>query len=131
MNKKYEDIKNEVGYERLSDDDKDKRSFSSESESITSQKLQIEQFCKENNINLSSNYFDDGITGLTFEREGWNQLIDAIKQGKVDCVITKDLSRLGRDHSETGYYIESFFQKITLDIYLLTITGLLNMIQWI
>lgn len=69
------------------------------------------QFCKENNINLSSNYFDDGITGLTFEREGWNQLIDTIKQGKVDCVITKDLSRLGRDHSETGYYIEKFFPE--------------------
>lgn len=111
MNKKYEDIKNAVGYERLSDDDKDKRSFLSESKSITSQKLQIEQFCKENNINLSSNYFDDGITGLTFEREGWNQLIDTIKQGKVDCVITKDLSRLGRDHSETGYYIEKFFPE--------------------
>lgn len=111
MNRIYEDIKYAVGYERLSDEDKEKNGFSIESESIVSQKLLIEQFCEGHGINLSKDYFDDGITGQTFERDGWNQLVDAIKKGEVDCVITKDLSRLGRDHSETGYYIEKFFPE--------------------
>lgn len=111
MSRVYEDIKCAAQYERLSDEDREKRGFSIESDSITSQKLLIEQFCNDRNINLVSNFYDDGITGLTFERDGWNELLKEIKAGRVDCVITKDLSRLGRDHSETGYYIEKFFPE--------------------
>ena len=111
MNRIYEDIKNAAQYERLSDEDREKRGFSIESDSITSQKLLIEQFCNDKRINLVSDFYDDGITGLTFERDGWNELLKEIKAGRVDCVITKDLSRLGRDHSETGYYIEKFFPE--------------------
>jgi len=111
VSRKYEDIKNAVGYERLSDEDREKRGFSLESESISSQKLLIEQFCDNHNISMTDNFYDDGITGQTFERDGWNQLVNDIKNGKIDCVITKDLSRLGRDHTETGYYIEKFFPE--------------------
>lgn len=84
MNRIYEDIKYAVGYERLSDEDKEKRGFSIESESIVSQKLLIEQFCEGHSINLIEDYFDDGITGLTFERDGWNRLVDAIKLSRFD-----------------------------------------------
>ena len=102
----YEDIKRAKGYGRLSEEDRDKRNFSMESDSISSQRTFIEQFCEERNINCTGYYYDDGITGLTFERDGWNDLLRDIENGLIDCVITKDLSRLGRDHSETGYYIE-------------------------
>ena len=88
MSRKYEDIKNAVGYERLSDEDREKRGFSLESESISSQKLLIEQFCDNHNISMTDNFYDDGITGQTFERDGWNQLVNDIKNGKIDCVIT-------------------------------------------
>lgn len=111
MSRTYDDIKNAMGYGRLSDEDRDKRNFSMESNSIISQRTFIEQFCNERNINCSHYFYDDGITGLTFERDGWNNLLHEIETGKVDCVITKDLSRLGRDHSETGYYIERYFPE--------------------
>ena len=62
-------------------------------------------------IELNNYLFDDGITGQTFEREGWDNLLKDIEAGKINCVITKDLSRLGRDHSETGYYIEKYFPE--------------------
>lgn len=84
MNRIYEDIKYAVGYERLSDEDKEKNGFSIESESIVSQKLLIEQFCEGHGISLSKDYFDDGITGQTFQRDGWNQLVDAIKLSRFD-----------------------------------------------
>lgn len=83
-----------------------------ESDSISSQRTYILQFCHDHNIKyLSDGYYDDGITGQTFERDGWNKLLKEIELGKIDCVITKDLSRLGRDHSETGYYIEKYFPE--------------------
>ena len=111
MNRIYEDIKKAKGYGRLSDEDRDKRNFSMESNSISSQRTIIDQFCDEKNIVNTGYYYDDGITGQTFERDGWNQLIRDIEAGLVDCVITKDLSRLGRDHTETGYYIEKYFPE--------------------
>lgn len=112
MSRIYEDIKFPRGYGRLSDEDKDKKNFSMESDSISSQRTFIQQFCDERGIKYNDQYYyDDGITGQTFEREGWNQLIKDIESGLVDCVITKDLSRLGRDHSETGYYIERYFPE--------------------
>lgn len=107
----YEDIKRAKGYGRLSEEDRDKRNFSMESDSIASQRTFIEQFCDERHINCTGYYYDDGITGLTFEREGWNELLRDIENCLIDCVITKDLSRLGRDHSETGYYIERYFPE--------------------
>lgn len=112
MERIYEDIKNCKPYGRLSDEDRNKKGFSMESDSIASQRTYILQFCKDHNIKHSDDgYYDDGITGQTFERDGWNNLLKEIELGKIDCVITKDLSRLGRDHSETGYYIEKFFPE--------------------
>ncbi len=111
-NRSYDDIKNAADYERLSLEDKDKKNFSMESESISSQRELIEQFCERHKIAHKNNgYFDDGITGQTFDRENFQRMIRDIENGLIDCVITKDLSRLGRDHSETGYYIEKFFPE--------------------
>lgn len=111
MSRIYEDIKKAKGYGRLSLEDREKKNFSLESDSIISQKVFIQQYVDEKNIKYDGYYYDDGITGLTFERDGWNQLLKDIDKGLVDCIITKDLSRLGRDHTETGYYIEKFFPE--------------------
>lgn len=111
MARTYEDIIKANGYGRLSEEDTNKRNFSLESDSITSQRTLIQQFCNEHKIELNNYLFDDGITGQTFEREGWDNLLKDIEAGKINCVITKDLSRLGRDHSETGYYIEKYFPE--------------------
>lgn len=110
MLRDYGEIKSAAKYGRLSQEDRDKKNFS-ESDSISSQRDLINQFCKEKGIKSQFEFFDDGITGLTFERENWQLLIKEIESGNVDCVITKDLSRLGRDHSETGYYIEKYFPE--------------------
>ncbi len=111
MSRTYEDICNADGYGRISLEDRDKRNFSMESDSISSQKVYIEQFCKEHGIKLKDYLFDDGITGQTFDRAGWDELLKEIEAGRINCVITKDLSRLGRDHSETGFYIEKYFPE--------------------
>lgn len=112
MNRSYDDIKNAADYGRISQEDKEKKNFSMESESISSQRELILQFCEKNNISHKTNgYYDDGITGQTFERENFQQMIKDIENGLIDCVITKDLSRLGRDHTETGFYIERFFPE--------------------
>ena len=103
MQRTYEDVVNADGYGRISLEDRDKKNFSMESDSIASQKGLIEQFCVEHGISLKNYLYDDGITGQTFERDGWNDLLKEIEAGRINCVITKDLSRLGRDHSETGY----------------------------
>ena len=112
MERRYDDIENAMPYGRLSLEDRDKKNFSIESDSIVSQRNFILQFCNDKKIkHKSDGYYDDGITGLTFDRENWKKLLEEIEKGLVDCVITKDLSRLGRDHSETGYYVEKYFPE--------------------
>lgn len=112
MERSYSKIKNACPYGRLSLEDRDKKNFSMESDSISSQRTYILQFCNDKEINtIHDGYYDDGITGLTFDRENFRKMIRDIELGLIDCVIIKDLSRLGRDHSETGYYIEKFFPE--------------------
>ncbi len=112
MERNYGEIKHSCPYGRLSLEDRDKKNFSMESNSIASQRTYIIQFCEDKGISrIHDGYYDDGITGLTFERENFQKMIRDIEMGLIDCVIIKDLSRLGRDHSETGYYIEKFFPE--------------------
>lgn len=96
-----------ASYIRLSREDGDK----GESESIGNQRKIIERYAKENDLILVQEYVDDGISGTTFNRPGFNQMIEDIKANKIDMVITKDLSRLGREYIQTGYYIENFFPE--------------------
>ena len=94
-------------YIRLSRDDGDKQ----ESESIGNQRKIIERFLKESDLSYTKEYIDDGWSGTTFNRPSFIRMIEDIKDKKIDMVITKDLSRLGRDYIQTGYYIENFFPE--------------------
>lgn len=95
-------------YERLSKEDKIKRD---ESTSIESQRMIIKSFCAFNKLELVGDYFDDGYSGGNFDRPDFKRMIKDIESGKINCVITKDLSRLGREIYETGNYIEDYFTE--------------------
>lgn len=97
-------------YIRLSQEDKDKK-YESDSESVINQKELLRNYVKNNNFNLVKEYVDDGFSGTDFERPGFKNLLEDINNKKINCVIVKDLSRLGRDHVMTGYYIETFFPE--------------------
>ena len=92
-------------YLRLSKDDDQH----GESVSIGTQRSIITEYCKINHFNIYKVYIDDGYSGLTFDRPGFRELLEDVEQGLVNMVITKDLSRLGRDYIMTGYYSEIFF----------------------
>ncbi|MDO5564986.1 MAG: recombinase family protein [Eubacteriales bacterium] len=95
-------------YERLSKEDL-KKLKTDESMSIENQRLFINSFCKYNDLEIVAEYVDDGYTGSDFERPAFEKLIEDIENGKINCVITKDLSRLGRELYQTGRYIEDYF----------------------
>ena len=93
-------------YMRLSRDDGDDR----ESESIENQRDIIDNYINEHNdLKEIKEYADDGFTGTNFNRPGFRKMLQDIEEGKIDCIITKDLSRFGRDHIDTGYYLERYF----------------------
>lgn len=105
------DIDFNVGiYIRLSQEDKDKK-YESDSESVINQKEILKSYVKNNKFNLYGEYVDDGYSGTNFDRPGFQKMLEDIKSKKINCVIVKDLSRLGRDHVMTGYYIETFFPE--------------------
>ena len=95
-------------YIRLSREDDDKIG---ESQSIINQKSLLLQYIQENHLKLVDIYIDDGFSGTSFDRPGFNRLIHDIEIGKINMVITKDMSRLGRDYIETGRYIEKYFPE--------------------
>lgn len=99
-----------VIYIRLSEADEGK-SYESESESITNQRNLLINFVKEKGFIFVGEYVDDGYSGTNFERPGFTKMIEDIKNKIANLVIVKDLSRLGRDHVMTGYYIENFFPE--------------------
>ncbi len=97
-------------YIRLSQEDKDKK-YESDSESVTNQKEILRDYCLKNGFNLIDEYVDDGYSGTNFDRPGFIRMIEDIKNKKINLVVVKDLSRLGRDHVMTGYYIETYFPE--------------------
>lgn len=92
-------------YCRLSKDD----DRPGESSSIETQRQILTDYCRDHGIEVGKVYVDDGYSGLNFERPAFRELLADIDQGLVNMVITKDLSRLGRDYIMTGYYSEIFF----------------------
>ncbi|MDF2865759.1 MAG: Recombinase [Clostridia bacterium] len=96
-------------YVRLSREDEDTNNF--ESQSITNQKEFLTSYVLENGWNLVNIYSDDGYSGTNFNRPGFEKLIEDIESGLIDMVITKDLSRFGRDYITTGYYLEKYFPE--------------------
>ena len=94
-------------YCRLSKDDGN----SVESMSIWSQKVMLKQYAESNSIAIYDYYVDDGFSGTNFERPSFKKMITDIENGKINCVITKDLSRLGRNYLQSGAYIEMYFPQ--------------------
>ena len=94
---------NAVGYVRLSVANQE------EFNSIQNQKFIIERWGDQHQIPISHYYIDNGFSGQRFDRPAFQKMIEDILADKVNCVIVKDLSRLGRDYITTGYYIEVIF----------------------
>ena len=92
-------------YLRLSRDDE----LQGESNSIATQRMMLRKYAEQNHFNIVGEYVDDGYSGTNFERPGFKRMIGDIEDGKINTVITKDLSRLGRNYLLTGQYIELFF----------------------
>lgn len=100
---------NETGaalYLRLSKED-----GGGESASIGNQRSLLRRYANRHNIAVYREYADDGYTGTDFERPAFRQMLCDIERGKVHTVLTKDLSRLGRDYIQTGYYLEKYFPE--------------------
>ena len=94
-------------YCRLSKDD----DLDGESASIANQRDMLEHYCEKQGWEVVAVYQDDGYTGLNMERPDLKRMIKAIERRQVNLVITKDLSRLGRNYLQTGYLIEDFFPR--------------------
>ncbi|MDP4110118.1 MAG: recombinase family protein, partial [Bacillota bacterium] len=94
-------------YLRLSREDDDNKSGNSES--IKNQRDFLIKFANENNLEVSDIYADDGFSGTSFDRPEFNRMLKDIEAGKINTVLAKDLSRLGRDYIMTGHYIEIYF----------------------
>lgn len=94
-------------YLRLSRDD----DRIGESGSISAQRSMLRRYAEENHCSVLEEYVDDGWSGTNFDRPAFCRMIDDIEAGKIDLVLTKDLSRLGRDHIMTGQYAEIYFPQ--------------------
>ena len=85
-----------------------------ESMSISNQKIMLRDFAEKHGMFQYEYYVDDGYTGRNFNRPAFQRMIADIEAGKIGCVITKDLSRLGRNYIEAGSYIEIVFSPNTM-----------------
>lgn len=94
-------------YIRLSKEDGDRE----ESESVVNQRKILKSYAKDNKYKVVDEYVDDGYTGTNFNRPSFKRMIKDIEDKRINMVITKSLSRLGRDYIETGRYIETYFPE--------------------
>ena len=94
-------------YERLSRDDEQQ----GESNSIINQKQYLEEYAKRQGFSNIRHFTYDGISGTTFEREGFQKLIAEVEAGNVSTVIVKDMSRLGRNYLKVGFYTDIMFPE--------------------
>lgn len=81
------------------------------SNSIANQKLLLAQYAAEHGYTNTSFYIDDGVSGTTFDRPAFNKMLRGVKNGTVERVIIKDMSRFGRDYLQVGFYTEVFFPE--------------------
>ena len=94
-------------YVRLSQEDK----LEGESNSITNQKKILERYCRERGYTGTRYYVDDGVSGVTFDRIGFQAMLADIKAGKIVRVVVKDMSRFGRDYLQVGMYTDVIFPE--------------------
>ena len=107
-------------YCRLSRDDE----LQGDSNSIVNQKKILTKYCEENSLGNIKFYIDDGISGTTFNRPGFQEMISDIESGFVSTLVIKDMSRLGRDYLKVGYYTEVMFAEY--DIHFVAINDNVN-----
>ena len=98
-------------YIRLSQEDRNKKFVEDSSESVINQKTYLTNYANNNNLEIYDYYIDDGYTGTNFERPGFQRLIHDIESKKINTVLVKDFSRLGRDHIESGKYMDIYFPE--------------------
>ncbi len=98
-------IYNTALYLRLSRNDEQQ----GDSGSIQTQRMMLRDYAQTHGLNVVSEYADDGWSGTNYDRPGFQKMIDDIEDGKINCVVTKDLSRLGRNYIMTGQYTEIYF----------------------
>lgn len=108
----YNEISNPMDYHvalyiRLSKEDESE----GPSQSVTNQKSLLDEFVRKHRLQVYDTYVDDGYSGTSFDRPDFQRMIGDIEAKKVNMVITKDLSRLGRDYIMTGHYMERYFPE--------------------
>ena len=94
-------------YERLSRDDE----LAGDSNSIINQKSYLESYAEQHGFTNCVHYTDDGYSGGSFERPSWKRMMADIEAGRVGVVLAKDMSRIGREYLQTGYYTEVLFRQ--------------------
>ena len=92
-------------YTRISVEEK----LKSLADSIANQKAMLTKYAEKNGLSVYKIYVDEGISGGTFDRPGFNKMIEDIENGHVNCVLVKDLKRYGREHIKADYYLEQYF----------------------
>ena len=105
--KKAENDKITALYERLSRDDE----MVGDSNSIVNQKKMLEDYAKQNGYTNIEHFTDDGYSGGSFDRPDWKRMVAGIEDGSIGTVIVKDMSRIGRDYLQVGFYTEVMFKE--------------------
>lgn len=105
--KKAENEKITALYERLSRDDE----MVGDSNSIVNQKKMLEDYAKQNGYTNIEHFTDDGYSGGSFDRPDWKRMVAGIEDGSIGTVIVKDMSRIGRDYLQVGFYTEVMFKE--------------------
>ena len=95
-------------YERLSRDDE----LQGESNSISNQKKMLEDYARRNGLPNPTHFTDDGVSGTRFDRPGFLAMMEEVEAGRVEAIVIKDLSRLGRDFVEVGRYTDVIFPSL-------------------
>ena len=107
MNRQNGNTKITALYSRLSRDDE----AVGDSLSIQNQKAMLEKYAEQNGFSNIVHFIDDGFSGKDFDRPDWKRLIAEIEKGNVGIVIAKDMSRIGREYLQTGFYTEVYFKE--------------------
>ena len=116
MSKRISDTYRVAMYLRLSqDDEKYDKDFKVESNSISNQRLQIQDYIDKNEeMELAGEYVDDGYSGIHFERPAFKEMMEDVITGSINCIVVKDLSRFGRDYIDSGRYLQRVFPSLDI-----------------
>lgn len=116
MSKRITDTYRVAMYLRLSqDDEKYDKDFKAESNSISNQRLQIQDYIDKNEeMELAGEYVDDGYSGINFERPAFKEMMEDVITGSINCIVVKDLSRFGRDYIDSGRYLQRVFPSLDI-----------------